>query len=128
MSNVNILDPVASPVTDKTYTLYASTPYGCPNQDAVSIKLVANIFIPNIFTPNNDGKNDRWHIPFLDPLFGGTVAVYNRLGQQVYISKQTIVDWDGNYKDTPQPTGVYVYYIHFKNNRKPFKGSLTLIK
>ncbi len=128
LSNIAIADPVALLQTDKKYILYATTLYGCTNQDEVFIKVVANIFIPNSFTPNNDGKNDRWRIPFLDPLFGASVQVYNRFGQRVYYAKEIYTDWDGTYKNIPQPGGVYVYYINFKNNRKPLKGNITLIR
>lgn len=128
LSDNKLMKPVASPVTDKTYTLYAATPFGCTNQDAMSIKVVAGIFVPNAFTPNNDGINDHWHIPFLDPLFGATVSVYNRFGQLVYYSQAAIVDWDGNYKGIPQSPGTYVFYIRFNNGYPDLKGSILLIR
>ena len=92
------------------------------------IKVVAGIFVPTGFTPNGDGKNDRWHIPFLDPMLGATVRVYNRYGQIVYQVESKTVDWDGVFNGKPQATGIFVYYISFKNGRKDMKGTLTLIR
>jgi gliding motility-associated-like protein len=128
LSDIKLTDPLLTPVESRIYTLYAESPYGCKNNDAVSIKVVAGIFVPTAFTPNNDGKNDSWRIPFLDPLFGAVVNVYNRYGQLVYHAEGTAVDWDGTYKRLQQSAGTYVYYIHFKERYKDMKGTLTLIR
>jgi len=128
LSDINILNPIATPFIEKNYTLYATSGYGCKNEDAVIIKVVAGIFVPTAFTPNNDGKNDRWRIPFLDPLLGATVKVYNRYGQLVYQATGITIDWDGTYNGKEQPSGAYVYYITFNKKRKEMKGTFTLIR
>ena len=130
LNNINLLTPSTAPPSDMRYTLFASSAYGClGNTDAVLVKVVAGIFVPNAFTPNNDGKNDSWRIPFLDPLFGGVVNVYNRLGELVYHTESAVVDWDGTFKGMPQSAGTYVYHIRFKNIRRAdMKGTLVLIR
>ena len=128
LSNINILDPVASPALEKKYTLYATSSFGCKNEDDMIIKVVAGIFVPTAFTPNNDGKNDKWRIPFLDPMLGATVRVYNRYGQLVYEADSKTVEWDGVFNGQLQATGTFVYYISFKNGRKDMKGTFTLIR
>jgi gliding motility-associated-like protein len=128
LSDINILDPVASPSSEKKYTLYATSAFGCKNEDEMMIKVVAGIFVPTAFTPNGDGKNDHWHIPFLDPMLGATVRVYNRYGQIVYEVESKTVDWDGTFNGKQQATGTFVYYISFKNGRKDMKGTFTLIR
>jgi gliding motility-associated-like protein len=128
LSDVNKLDAIATPLTDKLYTLYATTPFGCNNQDDVEIKVVAGIFVPNVFTPNNDNKNDTWTIPFLDPAFGATINVFNRFGQLVYHVTGGTVNWDGNFRGLPQAVGTYIYSIRFKNAAQNLKGSFLLIR
>lgn len=128
LSDINITTPLATPVADKKYTLYAITPYGCSNEDTALVKVIAGIFVPNAFTPNNDGKNDHWRIPFLDPVLGAEVNVYNRFGQLVYHTEGATVDWDGNFKGMPQSAGTYVFYVHFKNDYPDMKGSILLIR
>lgn len=128
ISDTSQLDPVVSPPGDFTYTLSAESSWGCTNADSVNVKVVAGIFVPTAFTPNGDGKNDRWEIPFLDPSFGGTVSVFNRWGRVVYHVSAAKVSWDGTLDGIPQPSGVYVYVITFSNNSMVLKGTVTLIR
>lgn len=128
LSDATMLNTAARPISDKTYTLLAETPFACKSQDAMFVKVVADVFVPTAFTPNGDNKNDHWRIPFLDPLLGATVNVYNRLGQLVYHADSEVVDWDGKWNDVPQSSGVYIYHIRFKKNRKDMRGSFLLIK
>jgi gliding motility-associated-like protein len=128
LNDKTLLDASATPTSDKTYTLLAETPFGCKNQDVMSFKVVADVFVPTAFTPNGDNKNDHWRIPFLDPILGANVNVYNRFGQLVYTVDSGIVDWDGTSNGVAQSPGVYVYQIRFKKNRKDLKGTFVLIK
>lgn len=89
-----------------------------------------NVFIPNTFTPNGDGKNDIFYV------YGNTVAklklrVYNQWGQFIYESLTIQNGWDGTYKGELQPNGVYVYYadIEFNDGTKVTrKGTITLLR
>ncbi|MEP6465659.1 MAG: T9SS type B sorting domain-containing protein [Parafilimonas sp.] len=128
LDNDSLLTPLASPPSDFNYSLFATSEFGCKNTDAMQVKVVAGIFIPNAFTPNNDGKNDNWRIPFLDPLLGASVNVYNRYGQIVYHAESSTVNWDGTCNGLPQPTGAYVYNIRFKSGYPDMKGMILLIR
>lgn len=128
LSDATITNPQASPPVDITYTLFANTINGCVNKDAAYIKVIKGIFAPNSFTPNNDGKNDHWRIPFLDPALGAKVTVFNRYGQAIYFCDGTTVDWDGTYKGMPQSPDVYVFYVQFSNGYPDIKGTLLLIR
>jgi gliding motility-associated-like protein len=128
LDNTTGLNPVASPATDKLYSLTAVSLAGCTATDQVLVRVIAGIFVPTAFTPNNDGKNDRWRIPFLDPVWGATVSVYNRYGQQVYKVSGAMVDWDGKLNGQPQPTGVYVYQVRFRDSTPEQCGTFSLIR
>ena len=128
LDNDTLLTPFASPPADITYTLFATSEYGCKNNDDVMVKVVAGIFVPNAFTPNNDGRNDTWRIPFLDPLLDASVNVYNRFGQIVYHAEGKTVNWDGTFNGLPQPSGAFVYYIKFKSGYPDMKGTVLLIR
>ncbi len=130
LSNNTLLTPITSPPADLVYTLFATSQYGCMASDNVQIKVVGGIFVPNAFTPDKDGRNDNWHIPFLDPLLDATVNVFNRFGQLVYSVKGKTVDWDGKFRGQLQPAGSYVYQIRFKKGMSEvnMKGSFLLLR
>ena len=88
------------------------------------------IYIPNVFTPNNDGKNDIFLI------YGNSIAavnmnIYTQWGQLIFQVNSTTNGWDGTYKGIAQPNGVYVYVIEVQLNdgtKVMKKGTLTLIR
>ncbi|WP_165825389.1 Ig-like domain-containing protein [Pedobacter yonginense] len=88
------------------------------------------IYIPNIFTPNNDGKNDLFLI------YGNTIAsarmtIYTQWGQLIYQSDNVANGWDGTFKGVNQPVGVYVYIVDVKfadGTSVMKKGTVTLIR
>jgi len=128
IDDIHKLNPVVTPPFDMIYTLTAVTAFGCANADEMNVKVVRTLFVPNAFTPNGDGKNDRWEIPFLDPSSHASVRVYNRWGQLVYRAENEFVSWDGNLNGKVQTSGVYVYVISFRENPLILKGTLVLIK
>jgi gliding motility-associated-like protein len=128
ISSTIVLNPTASPGRDTYYKLSAISQYGCTSEDMVLVKVVAGIFVPTAFTPNNDGKNDNWKIPYLDPILGATVSVYNRWGQLIYQVTGKEVSWDGNFQGVQQPAGIYVYYVHFSDGFTDMKGTINLIR
>jgi gliding motility-associated-like protein len=128
ITDITLLNPVVSPVADMNYTLTATSVYGCSSADDVLVKVVTGIYVPNAFTPNGDGMNDEWRIPFLDPAFGAAVSVFNRYGQLVYHCESQVVAWDGKLNGKKQSAGVYVYLVTFKGSKLQLKGHLTLLR
>lgn len=114
LSDSKLLNPVASPEKDIRYSLMTKSELGCKNEDTVFVRVVENIFVPTAFTPNSDGRNDHWRIPFLDPFLGSTVSVFNRYGQLVYRADGVAVDWDGTFKGVAQPPGLLYITSHLK--------------
>jgi gliding motility-associated-like protein len=123
-----LLTPIVSPVDDSKYFFTAKSKYGCTNLDEVLIKVVTGIFIPSAFTPNGDGKNDNWKIPYLDTSNDATVNVFNRFGQLVYQEVGQAVSWDGTFKGEKQPAGTYVYFVKFMQGNFQMKGTVNLIR
>ncbi|HEX5151335.1 MAG TPA: gliding motility-associated C-terminal domain-containing protein [Parafilimonas sp.] len=129
LSDPASLTPVATPPVDMLYTLFVKSGFNCSNKDDMKVKAVGGLFIPNAFTPNGDGLNDYWQIPYLDIGFDADVKVFNRWGGMVYHASAARVSWDGNLNNIPQPSGAYIYLITFKDPTLPeIKGVLTLIR
>lgn len=127
LSDVTTAMPLADPPQAQSYTLTVTTNKGCIGRDSVLVNVVDKLYIPTAFTPNGDGKNDRWQIPNLDLADGATVQVFDRAGQLVFSTGNSSTSWDGNFQGAPLPTGVYVYLIRFRDGYL-MKGKLTLIR
>ena len=79
-----------------------------------------NIFIdgfsvPNAFSPNNDGINDYFIIPFVNG--NADVTIWNRFGISVYRNDRYNNEWNGTYKGSPLPDGTYYYIIKYKSEK-----------
>jgi gliding motility-associated-like protein len=106
---------------------------GCSDVDSLSINVLASKFdIPNAFSPNGDGKNDRFNVVILGKnVEVVSISVWNRWGQLVFEEKNSNAGWDGNQKGKPATSDVYVYRvvikrpdgIHFVES-----GDLTLLR
>lgn len=89
-----------------------------------------NVFIPNTFTPNNDGMNDVFTV------YGSNIKeirlmVYNQWGEKVFETRNQAVGWDGTYQGKKQPSGVYMYVCRLiltDNTEKTMKGSINLLR
>ena len=92
---------------------------------------LANIFIPNVFSPNNDNINDFWIIKNLNLFLGASVTIFNRNGQIVFNSVGYNKPWNGTFMNTGKelPVGVYYYIIKIAGElSKNYTGTITLLK
>jgi gliding motility-associated-like protein len=88
-------------------------------------------FIPNIISPNGDGKNDYWRLDFINAYYpDAEIEIFNRWGESIFKSKGYANAWDGTFRGSPLPVGVYFYTIDLKDARFPevIKGTITLVK
>ncbi|WP_295190101.1 PKD domain-containing protein [Sediminibacterium sp.] len=120
--------PKTTPLGDITYRLNLTGIGGCMVTDTIFVKLLLAPIIPNAFSPNGDGINDRWRIQYLESYPGATVDVYDRYGMLVFSSIEYAVDWDGTRNGKSLPIGTYYYIVNPKNGRKIITGSVTIIK
>jgi len=97
---------------------------------ATATTLTDEIYVPNIFTPNADGKNDILYV-YGNIIQSMRMQVFNQWGEKVFESTDKNSGWDGSYKGRQQPVGVYVYAIRItttSGNVIDKKGSITLIR
>jgi len=88
------------------YKLSLRDALGCEKEYVVTVNVDSNVFIPNIFTPNNDGVNDVFFIRNLPA--EANVIITNRWGKEVYRSVNYKNDWAGGNSDD----GIYYYRIN----------------
>jgi gliding motility-associated-like protein len=86
------------------------------------------LFIPNGFTPNGDGYNDTWEIPYLNDYPESTIKIFNRWGQEIYSTNGNLNPWNGTFKGNDLPTADYYYIILIEKLGKKLTGTITLKK
>lgn len=94
------------------------------------------VYIPNTFSPNEDGVNDQFEVFIEEPdLFLNSIKIFNRWGSEVFESnlglEESQVFWDGRDSNGSAMTGVYAYLIEFKlenNTTKLIAGDITLLR
>jgi gliding motility-associated-like protein len=130
LSNDISIHPVARPPASVSYVLSATGDGGCKSSDIVTITVLEKLVIPNAFSPNNDGINDKWSIPGLSSYERAKVLVFNRWGQVVYQSDGYNLTWDGRMKGKDLPIGTYYYVIDLneENIKNAFRGPLTILR
>lgn len=88
------------------------------------------VFIPNTFTPNGDGRNDRWLV-YSNVIRSMHLLIFNQWGEKVFESNNQQDGWDGTYKGKAQPVGVYIYVSKIAltdGSVVDKKGSINLVR
>jgi len=119
-----------------TVTCWVQSAPGCADSlvKEITVEDVSDFFIPNTFTPNNDGLNDVFM-----PVFNHTdlenysFTIFNRWGGIVFETNDVSNGWDGSFKGAskPAPEGVYVWIISFKGEKQiavEKKGTVSLLR
>jgi len=119
LSCTNCASPTATVNFPIVYIVTVTSAGGCSVSDTVAIQLVCEddlLYMPNTFTPNGDGENDRFY-PMGKGLGEVTVfRIVNRLGQVVYTRSRFAINnasygWDGTFNGADLGMDVYSYYI-----------------
>jgi gliding motility-associated-like protein len=122
-----------------TYSVKVENEGGCAARDEVTINTICgggNLFIPNTFSPNADGKNDKFY-----PRGSGlnkikSLRIYDRWGEVVFVASNfeandASIGWDGTYKGKVLPPDVYVYtceVVCINNEVLTYNGNVTLLR
>ncbi len=132
--------PIFIPANSLTVTLNATSTMGCVTSDSIRINVeaVRKVFIPNVFSPNDDGANDTFTI------FGGIpdvqeielLNIYDRWGglvftQSNFLPNDTTLGWDGTVGGKDVDVGVYVYAARVKfldGEVLEYSGGVSLVR
>jgi gliding motility-associated-like protein len=127
----------ATNMTDGDITaVITATPYvngcsGITQYYKITVRpLNKDIFVPNVFSPNNDGKNDGLFV-YGNYISSFELRIFNQWGQQMVTLTDKKQGWDGKFRGSAQPVGVYVYVLKavMTDGRQVVKkGSITLVR
>ncbi|MFT3945847.1 MAG: gliding motility-associated C-terminal domain-containing protein [Agriterribacter sp.] len=116
-----------------TFTVVAVSEDGCTDTASVKVNLAGNakdLFIPNAFTPNHDGRNDVFKV-YGTTVTGAEIRIYTQWGALIYETNDNTKGWDGTSKGIAQPVGPYIYVVKVRTNDQDTflkKGTVNLIR
>jgi gliding motility-associated-like protein len=115
------------------FTLHTISPEGCAASDSVFIDVFYPVYVPNAFSPNNDGFNDAFIIEGLEPR-GYRLEIFNRWGDVLFYSENPEEPWIGQNQlagaEYFVPDGVYIWKLRYEMRDGPrlLDGTITLIR
>jgi gliding motility-associated-like protein len=130
-------EPVATPYETTTYVLMAEAPGGCTDTDSITVfvQKVRDVYVPNIFTPNDDGENDFFTV------YGGPevqevrLEVYSRWGELVFRhivgANDESAGWDGTFRGDRVSPGVFVWraeILFVDGVNSGYEGNVTVLR
>ncbi|EAY26097.1 Ig-like domain-containing protein [Microscilla marina] len=148
ISDATLGAPTMTPKQTTRYSVLLTNSKGCDTTVSVVVRVLSfQVFVPTMFTPNNDQKNDLFQV-FGNQVETLGIKVYNREGKLVYESNDKAEflgsdefgiktsetqnkGWDGTFEEKPLPKGNYVWYLtgKFKNGVEIKKsGNVLLVR
>lgn len=139
LSCYDCLTPIASPVTESTFYVTASSIDNCFAKDSITVKVLIKreVYVPNAFSPNGDGVNDHFIIHTgQEVTVIQTLAIYSRWGDKVFeqhgfVPNSTNFSWDGTFKNQNLDNGIYIWVtsISFIDGETlTYSGNIALIR
>lgn len=118
-------DPFFGNLSSGEYVIYINDKNGC---GPIYTESVFILDYPKFFTPNNDGENDTWRIPYMTNRPGIVVTVFDRYGKIVSnFTGASAIGWDGILNGANLPSSDYWFVIQLESGRK-IKGHFALIR
>ncbi len=118
-----------------------STIFGCDSVVVLELEMLprrmlendgAFAYLPNAFSPNDDGLNDLFYPSFsASDFIRYTFQIFDRWGNQVFSTSDPAASWDGRFRGKDCPPGVYTYFLVLKSETcidAQYRGTVSLIK
>jgi len=106
---------------------------GCITRDTLKINFIDSLwgpFLPQAFTPNNDGRNDIFYVR-IGGEFRVNMIIYDRWERVIFTTNSKLKGWDGTYNGREMGAGLYAYVVYGTYiDKTPFiqKGKVTLLR
>ena len=133
LSDPTLPNPIASPTVTTEYTVTVKDQYGCTAIATVTVSVICDTLdIPNGYSPNEDGTNDKFVIDGIDGFPGNILYIYNRWGNLVYKKKDYANDWNGRSNvngvmfGEELPNGTYYYILDLNIDEKPLNSYVVI--
>lgn len=127
------LSPEVSVINNQTYTVIATDSLGCIDTAFANINTTmpcVEVFIPTMFSPNNDGLNDEWKV-IGTCIKNINVEVFNQWGELIFNTNNQNQSWKGDFKGKTVQNDQYTYkvsVVYSDGNTETFSGYVNVVK
>ena len=130
LSCIHCHNPIATPNQEITYEVSFTDLNGCSSEEYITITYDAVVYVPNTFTPDNDGMNDVFEVS------GGNLLemkclIFNRWGQLIHTMNSPNESWNGTFNGAKCQDGTYIWkliYTDFTYKEYELSGHVNLIR
>lgn len=130
LSCIRCINPKANPKETTTYYVWVFDKNGCYVYDTITIYINTDLYVPNTFTPDEDGKNE-FFAPVSEEVGEFEMWIFNRWGEEIFYTDNITIGWDGRYKGNMAKTDTYVWKIRYTDliGKEFFRyGHVNLLK
>lgn len=117
------------------YRITVTDKYGCTGEVTGEVKenFCCSIWLPNAFSPNQDGNNDEFKAIANRSIPKYEMGIFNRWGQRIFYTASYSKGWDGTSENgSPVDAGTYFYRIKYTcekgKQEVSYQGDITLIR
>jgi gliding motility-associated-like protein len=119
-------------LTSEDFEAFVRDQYGCAEvrvEGSTPCDFANDVFVPESFSPNGDGTNDRFVIPGIEGFPRNSIVIFNRWGAKLYEASaydNKAVVWDGSTMQGEAPAGTYFYVLDLGNGKDALTGFIYL--
>jgi len=138
LSCITCANPIATPYVTTKYCVTVMDAGGCSDDTCITIQVILDcssetLYLPNAFSPNDDGENDllQAYIGTVECIQTFRLAIYNRWGENIFETTDPLTTWDGTHRGKKENTAVFVFYLEAtlsSGEQISKKGSLWLLR
>jgi gliding motility-associated-like protein len=113
LSDSTIANPIVTTTNEQEFTIKITVPSGCVTVDTMLVRIFDNysVFVPNVFSPNGDGQNDKLYINLVGVKDIKYFRIFNRAGKLVFETNNANQGWDGTFNGQALPVDSYMWVI-----------------
>jgi gliding motility-associated-like protein len=113
LSSTTLSNPTTKLTAEQQYRISMIAPSGCETVDTLLVRVFSefSVYVPNIFSPNGDGQNDKLYVNTIGVREFKVMKIYNRAGQKVFETTNASMGWDGTVNGVPQPLDTYIWVV-----------------